>query len=115
MRQGRRGARRSCDVTDRSGALRRQSVSQKCEIKRMQPVTITKTPSWLTDTAWLQDRLGLPDIAVVDASYCLPAAKRDPYREYLNAHIPGAVFFDVDLICDKTTDLPHMLPSAQDF
>lgn len=87
----------------------------KSEIKRMQSVTNAETPSWLTDTAWLQEHLGSPDIAIVDASYYLPAAKRDPYREYLNAHIPGAVFFDVDSICDKTTDLPHMLPSAQTF
>jgi len=81
----------------------------------MQPVTNTRMPSWLADTAWLQDRLGSPDIAIVDASYYLPAAKRDPYREYLKAHIPGAVFFDVDSICDSTTDLPHMLPSAEVF
>ncbi|XP_062012076.1 thiosulfate/3-mercaptopyruvate sulfurtransferase 1, mitochondrial-like isoform X2 [Rosa rugosa] len=31
------------------------------------------------------------------------------------AHIPGALFFDVDGISDRTTKLPHMLPSEEAF
>ena len=31
------------------------------------------------------------------------------------AHIPGAVFFDIDAIADHSTDLPHMLPDADAF
>ncbi|KAL5647902.1 hypothetical protein ACJX0J_042601, partial [Zea mays] len=31
------------------------------------------------------------------------------------AHIPGALFFDLDGIVDQTTDLPHMLPSEEAF
>ncbi|KAI8553195.1 hypothetical protein RHMOL_Rhmol06G0325300 [Rhododendron molle] len=31
------------------------------------------------------------------------------------AHIPGALFFDVDGISDQTTKLPHMLPSEEAF
>lgn len=70
---------------------------------------------WLVSTQWLQDHLDAPDIVVVDGSYYLPAMKRNAREEYLAAHIPGAVFFDIDAISDHSTDLPHMLPSAEAF
>ena len=41
--------------------------------------------------------------------------KRDPKAEYLAAHIPGAVFFDLNAIADTSTDLPHMLPGPDQF
>lgn len=69
----------------------------------------------LVSTAWLAERLGRPGVAVVDASWYLPAMQRDAKAEYAAAHIPGAVFFDIDAISDHATDLPHMLPSEADF
>ena len=56
-----------------------------------------------------------PGVAVVDASWYLPNAGRDAQAEYLAGHIPGAVFFDIDAIADRTTTLPHMLPTPADF
>jgi thiosulfate/3-mercaptopyruvate sulfurtransferase len=70
---------------------------------------------WLVSTQWLQDHLDAPDIVVVDGSYYLPAMKRNAREEYLAAHIPGAVFFDIDAVSDHSSDLPHMLPSAEAF
>src|SRR5262249_52363068 len=60
-------------------------------------------------------QLGTPALVVVDGSWYLPTLKRDPKAEYLQAHIPGAVFFDVDGISDADTDLPHMLPGPKQF
>lgn len=60
-------------------------------------------------TDWLAANLGHPNIAILDCSWFLPAANRRPHDEYLTSHIPGAVFFDIDGIADKSTDLPHML------
>ena len=40
---------------------------------------------------------------------------RDPRAEYSAAHIPGAVFFDIDDISDETNPYPHMIPSATKF
>lgn len=71
--------------------------------------------SALVSTQWLADHLGAPDIRVVDASWYLPDAKRDPKAEYAEAHIPGAVFFDIDEIADTASPYPHMLPSAEKF
>ena len=52
---------------------------------------------------------------MVDASWYLPAQKRDAKAEYLSAHIPGAVRFDIEEISDHSSPLPHMMPSAEQF
>ena len=69
----------------------------------------------LVSTAWLAERLGRPDVKIVDGSWWMPAENRSGNAEHLEAHIPGAVFFDIDAIADRTVDLPHMLPSPQAF
>jgi thiosulfate/3-mercaptopyruvate sulfurtransferase len=76
-----------------------------------------RSPSsrWLVSTDWLASRLRSPDLVVVDASYYLPAHKRDAAAEYLAGHIPGAVRFDIDAIADHSSLLPHMLPTAFEF
>ncbi len=66
-------------------------------------------------TAWLAGHLDDPDVAVVDGSWHLPTANRDPRAEFVEAHVPGAVFFDLDQVADRASPLPHMLPSAADF
>lgn len=66
-------------------------------------------------TEWLAANLHSPSIALVDASWYMPAAKRAPAIDFVVSHLPGAVFFDIDGIADRTTDLPHMLPSPEDF
>ena len=80
-------------------------------------MTDTRPPASknLVTTDWLAARLGKPGVAVVDGSFYLPALKRDARAEFLSAHIPGAVFFDIDAIADHSTDLPHMLPGATQF
>jgi thiosulfate/3-mercaptopyruvate sulfurtransferase len=70
---------------------------------------------WLKSTEWLAGELGKPNIVVVDGSYYLSTQKRDAKAEYIAAHIPGAVFFDINGISDTSTDLPHMLPGPDQF
>jgi thiosulfate/3-mercaptopyruvate sulfurtransferase len=70
---------------------------------------------WLVTTEWLAASLGAPGLVVLDGSFYLPAMKRDAAAEYLAGHIPGAIRFDIDEIADHSTDLPHMLPSSEDF
>lgn len=65
--------------------------------------------------AWLEARLHDPAIRIVDATLPLmgqPGRGRDIFDE---AHIPGAVFFDINGIADLSTDLPHMLPPPDTF
>ena len=70
---------------------------------------------WLKSAEWLAGQLGKKDVAIVDGSYYLPTQKRDAKAEYLAAHIPGAVFFDINAVADDSTDLPHMLPGPDQF
>jgi thiosulfate/3-mercaptopyruvate sulfurtransferase len=70
---------------------------------------------WIKSTEWLAGELGKPDVVVVDGSYYLPTQNRDPRAEYTAAHIPGAVFFDINAISDHSTELPHMLPGPAQF
>ena len=66
-------------------------------------------------TGWLAAHLGEPDLRVVDARWYLPTAKRDARAEYRAAHVPGAVYFDIDQIADRGSGLPHMLPPSEAF
>jgi thiosulfate/3-mercaptopyruvate sulfurtransferase len=70
---------------------------------------------FLVTTDWLADRIGSRELAVVDGSWHMPASRRDGFAEYRIAHIPGAVFFDVDEISDHSSDLPHMMPPPEAF
>ena len=64
---------------------------------------------------WLVSHLDDPRVRIVDGSWYLPSAGRNPRAEYIAAHVPGAVFFDIDTVADRTSDLPHMLPDAAAF
>jgi thiosulfate/3-mercaptopyruvate sulfurtransferase len=66
-------------------------------------------------TSWLEAHLGEAGLRVVDATWYLPHMERDGRREFHDAHIPGAVFFDIDDVADHHTTLPHMLPTAERF
>jgi len=75
-----------------------------------------KLPSlWLVSTNWLAERLAAPDLVVLDASYYIPTVKRDAKAEYLAEHIPGAVYFDIEEVCDHSNPLPHMMPGPEKF
>jgi thiosulfate/3-mercaptopyruvate sulfurtransferase len=66
-------------------------------------------------TEWLAKHLGEPDLRVVDGSWHMPHLARNAQAEFEAAHVPGAVFFDIDSIADRSTTLPHMLPTAAQF
>ncbi len=72
--------------------------------------------SWpLVSTAWLAEHLGAPDVRVADCTWCLPTSGRDPKAEYARRHIPGAVFFDLDEVCEPRGLHPHRLPDPARF
>lgn len=69
----------------------------------------------LVTAAWLAEHLDDPRVKVLDGTYHLPTAKRDGNAEFLERHIPGAVRFDIDAVCDPDDPLPHMIPSPALF
>lgn len=69
----------------------------------------------LVTAHWLNAELGAADLRICDASWYLPAEGRDARALYREAHIPGALFFDIDAIADTDSTLPHMVPATSRF
>ena len=69
----------------------------------------------IVSTDWLEQHLEAPDIRIIDSSWYFPQEKRNAEQEFLECHIPGASFFDIDKIKDNDSDLPHMLPPSAMF
>ena len=72
----------------------------------------------LVSAQWLADARAnnTAGIIVLDASWHMPAARRDGEAEWRKSRIPGSRFFDFDSrICDHEATLPHMMPDASLF
>ncbi len=78
-------------------------------------------PDALVSTEWLAGHLTSPGVRVVDASWMFPGSAMTGRGQFEEAHIPGAVYFDIDEIAAPkvpTADgitLPHMMPDATRF
>ena len=72
-------------------------------------------PDALVSTDWLEAHLDAPDVRVIDATWFLPTVDRDPKAEHEACHIPGAVFFELDEVCEPKDLHPHMVPSPAKF
>lgn len=70
---------------------------------------------FVVEPDWVEKQLGAPEFKIVDAAWYLPAQNRNGAEEYAAGHIPGAVFFDQDVIADHSTGLPHSVPSPEFF
>jgi thiosulfate/3-mercaptopyruvate sulfurtransferase len=69
----------------------------------------------LVSAAWLAEHIDAPDLRILDATTFLPGDCRDAQALYAERRIPGAIFFDIEEIADRSTALPHMLPSPEMF
>src|SRR5581483_2589015 len=70
----------------------------------------------LISTEELARTIGSKNVKIVEAGFDMPGSKPPFAREkYVQAHVPGAVFFDIDEVADKKSSLPHMIPSAEEF
>lgn len=49
------------------------------------------------------------------ATAAVATGKGAPKEQFKHSRIPGSRFFDMDNIADKSSSLPHMLPSEQAF
>lgn len=70
-------------------------------------------PPALVSTEWVAQNGAA--IVLLDASHHLPTTGRNAKTEYDERHIAGAGFFDIDGVSDQSSDLPHMLPPAEEF
>ena len=65
----------------------------------------------LVSTDWLEKNL--TNVKILDASWHMPASKKNAEQEFLNSHIQGAQFFNLDKNSDEENNLPHMLPTKE--
>jgi thiosulfate/3-mercaptopyruvate sulfurtransferase len=72
-------------------------------------------PEALVSTDFLAAHLADPALTLLDASFKLPGVTPTAAEDYARAHIPGAVFFDIDAVADHANPLPHMLPRPDEF
>ena len=72
-------------------------------------------PEALVGTDWLAAHLGDPYVRIADASFKLPGITPTARQDYGQGHIPGAVFFDIDDVCEPGSSLPHMIPPSDLF
>jgi len=61
----------------------------------------------LVDTSWLENNIN--NVKIIDCSWHMPHTKRNGFEEYMEEHIPEAIFFDLDKNSKLDTNLPHML------
>ena len=79
---------------------------------------MTTLPASLVSTQWLAENIAAPGpdapgLAVLDASYHLPAAARDAAAEFAAAHIPGARFLDLASLFDPASRVPYAFPTPE--
>lgn len=66
------------------------------------------------DTQWLAENINGENIVVLDGAWRMPG--QPPAREdFIHRHLPSAQFFDIDDVADRSSGLPHMLPTAELF
>jgi thiosulfate/3-mercaptopyruvate sulfurtransferase len=69
----------------------------------------------LVTTDWLAKNGADPDIRIVDGSYSSDEDAPDIAAVFEEAHLPGAVLFDIREIRDRSHPAPLMLPDAPTF
>ena len=67
----------------------------------------------LVSSEWLNQNLDR--VKILDASWHLPNVKRNSFEEYKTSHITNSIFFDIDKYSNQKTNLPHMLPSKEEW
>jgi thiosulfate/3-mercaptopyruvate sulfurtransferase len=74
-----------------------------------------RSSKWLVETDWLAAHLNAPGLVILDATMTVPGQPGDPREDYLEGHIPGAQFFDIEELSDTASPFPHMLPPPEKF
>jgi thiosulfate/3-mercaptopyruvate sulfurtransferase len=74
----------------------------------------TSAPA-LVETEWLASHVNDPNIRILDASYFVPGGVEPARKQYMDGHIPGAIFFDINDVAEPNGPKEHTFPSAAVF
>ena len=67
----------------------------------------------LKSTNWLSENID--KVKILDATWHMPNLNRNAFEEFLENHIEGSIFFDLDANSNKKNSLPHMLPELHEW
>ncbi|GHP10064.1 hypothetical protein PPROV_000879700 [Pycnococcus provasolii] len=88
-------------------------------VRRAIPRAVSSTAAALTSPLvsprWLKDNMSKSEVKILDSSWHMPLLKRSGPAEFLKRRIPTSQFFDIDAVCDKASNMPHMLPTPSDM
>ena len=102
-----------------SSLSRLSAVAWKCGQRFELPMYrhyATGSPGPLVSATQLQEAINSTTPPVIlDCTWFMPNVPRNAVAEFQKARIPGARFFNLDEVTDKSSPYPHMLPSANDF
>ena len=65
----------------------------------------------LVSIKWLAENLAAENVKILDCTWVMPGET----AELPVGNIPGAQYFDIDVIADTSSDMKHMLPSGEVF
>jgi thiosulfate/3-mercaptopyruvate sulfurtransferase len=69
----------------------------------------------IVSTQWLADHLHDPDLRIVDATRHHFEPHRNSAEEYVQGHIPGALFLDMLSFVDASSPVENTAPGAEQF
>ena len=67
----------------------------------------------LVSTDWLENNID--KVRILDASWHLPNSNRNGFEEFKLSHIRNSLFFDIDKNSNQESNLPHMLPTKNNW
>ena len=67
----------------------------------------------LVSTDWLENNLN--NVRIIDGTWHMPNTKRNSQKEFEEMHIPNSVFFDLDKNSNQESNLPHMMPTEDQW
>ncbi|MFT9206527.1 sulfurtransferase [Acetobacter orientalis] len=71
--------------------------------------------SALISVTALKERLGAPNLRILDATALLPGDAFNIQECFEQAHIPGSLYFDHDVFSDPESTQPHAVPTQARF
>ena len=69
----------------------------------------------LVETNWLKENLNNPEVKIIDGSWHMPGSGLNATEIFKKQHIPNSIFIDLEEISDQNSDLPHMMPTENNF
>jgi len=69
----------------------------------------------LVETNWLKENLNNPEVKIIDGSWHMPGSGLNATEIFKKKHIPNSIFIELEEISDQNSDLPHMMPTENNF